>query len=150
MMRRMMLAFLVCVAIACAGNDATTTATSTALTTAPVSSTAAPPPSGATTTEAVEATTTSGAPAGEVVDVFAEDFAFAPAEVTVRVGDSVRWNLSSGSHTTTSGSGTPDGRWDQAIAEENPVVITFAEAGIFPYYCRFHSDFMSGRVVVEP
>jgi plastocyanin len=80
--------------------------------------------------------------------VAAENFAFVPSEVTIKVGDSVRWSLVSGAHTTTSGN--PDFSWDQTITADTPVVVTFDQAGDFIYFCSFHGDQMSGRVVVEP
>jgi plastocyanin len=83
--------------------------------------------------------------------VFVEDFSFSPSAVTIKVGDTVRWNLVGGSHTTTSGTfPTPDGGWNQTLQADQPVTVTFTEAGTFAYFCRFHGDFMSGRVVVEP
>jgi len=143
-MRRFTLLLLAAaVAAACGGGgeSTTTTAAPTSTSAAAITTTTSPEP---------EETTTTGAPTGDIVDVFAEDFAFNPSAVTISVGDAVRWNLTSGSHTTTSGSGSPDGNWDEVISQEAPVVVTFEEAGEFPFYCRFHGDFMSGRVVVEP
>lgn len=142
------LSLVAVLAVACGGQVTETTGAETTATTAAPTTTASPATTASPTT--TPSTITTGGEGGDVVDVFAEDFAFNPSMVTIKVGDSVRWNLSSGSHTTTSGTGTPDGRWNQAIAEEAPVVVTFSEAGEFPYYCRFHPDFMSGTVVVEP
>jgi len=67
------------------------------------------------------------------------------------VGDTVQWNLSGGTHTTTSGvAPTPDGKWNQVIGADTPVSVAFDQAGEFPFFCRFHPDSMSGVVVVEP
>jgi plastocyanin len=40
--------------------------------------------------------------------------------------------------------------WNQTLQADSPVSVTFTEAGTFPYFCRFHGDFMTGTVVVEP
>jgi plastocyanin len=156
-MRRFTIPIAVLITVAC-GGSATTTSPSTTTSAPPATTTAAPattaPPATTTTAPPTTATTapatTTAAATGDVVDIFAEDFAFTPAVVTIKAGDTVRWNLSSGTHTTTSGSGTPDGMWDQVITEDIPVLVTFDQAGEYPFYCRFHGDFMSGRVVVEP
>ena len=67
------------------------------------------------------------------------------------MGDTVQWVLNDGSHTTTSGiAPTPDGLWNQVITADAPVSVTFDQAGQFPFFCRFHPDFMQGTVVVEP
>jgi plastocyanin len=36
------------------------------------------------------------------------------------------------------------------IGADAPVSVTFDQAGEFPFFCRFHPDFMTGVVVVEP
>jgi plastocyanin len=135
-------------ATACGGvtsDPTTTTAPTTTTTAAPTTTTAGTTTTGATTTTADTGTGAS------TVDVFVEDFAFSPSTVTIKVGDTVRWNLVGGSHTTTSGtSPTPDGGWNQTLQSDPPITVTFSEAGSFPYFCRFHGDFMSGTVVVEP
>jgi plastocyanin len=85
------------------------------------------------------------------VSVSTANFSFSPSTVTIRVGDTVQWVLAEGSHTTTSGTApTPDGGWNQVIGAELPVEVTFTTPGEFQYFCRFHADFMSGTVVVEP
>ena len=135
--------------------DATTTTTAASTTTAAAVTTttkAATTTTAAATTTTTAAVTTTTAPAGgSTVTVGAENFGFSPAAVTISVGDTVQWVLSNGSHTTTSGAAlTPDGLWNQVITAEAPVLVTFDQAGQFPYYCRFHADSMRGTVVVEP
>lgn len=79
------------------------------------------------------------------------DFSFGPSSVTIKVGESVNWILAEGAHTTTSGvAPDQDGLWNQALTVDTPFTFTFDEAGTFPYFCRFHPDFMSGVVTVEP
>jgi plastocyanin len=140
------------ISASCGGAASETTTTAATSTTASTTTTAAPTTTASpTTTSAGTTTTASTGTGGSTVDVFVEDFSFSPSTVTIKVGDTVRWNLVGGSHTTTSGtSPTPDGGWNQTLQSDPPVTVTFAEAGTFNYFCRFHGDFMSGRVVVEP
>ena len=96
-------------------------------------------------------TTTSAGPSGVATPVGVSDFSFSPSTVTVSVGDTITWNLTDGSHTSTSG--TPpdgDGLWSETLDPEAPFAFTFTEAGEFPYFCRFHPYFMTGVVIVEP
>ncbi len=105
---------------------------------------------------------------GTVVDVQvgANMFSFAPQQVTIHVGDTVRWTWVSDVHTVTSGTvsgvtGAADGKFcspnDQncaiPIASNTGFVYqhTFAEAGTYPYFCTFHvTAGMTGVVVVTP
>jgi len=135
-------------------DDATTTtsAATTSTTAATTTTTAATTTTRPATTTTAAATTTTTAPAGgSTVTIGTSNFSFSPATVTVSVGDIVQWVLNDGSHTTTSGvAPTPDGLWNQVISADAPVSVTFDQAGQFPFYCRFHPDFMQGTVVVEP
>ncbi|MGH8958402.1 MAG: cupredoxin domain-containing protein [Acidimicrobiia bacterium] len=134
-----LVALILCVACA-SGGGSTTSGGAT-------ETTAAPAPE---TTAAAAATT--GAPsAGGDVSVTANDFSFSPAMVTVSVGDSITWTLAEGAHTTSSGSSPDlDGIWDQALTADAPFTFTFEEPGTYDYFCRFHPDFMTGTVIVEP
>jgi type VI secretion system Hcp family effector len=84
------------------------------------------------------------------------DFAFQPANVTIKVGDSVKWtNMGSSTHTTTSGTVTggvrhPDGQWDSgSLLTGQTFSHTFTKAGAFPYYCNLHFTTMVGTVTVQ-
>jgi plastocyanin len=68
------------------------------------------------------------------------DLVFSPSSVTIQPGDQVRWNFSSGGHSTTSGSpGQPNGIWDSGIRSQGTSFTrTFNSAGTFPYYCTPH------------
>ena len=72
--------------------------------------------------------------------------AFAPASVTVRVGDTVGWtNRDPFSHTSTSDTGA----WDTGvITAGGSRSFTFGSAGTFAYHCSIHA-FMHGTVVVQ-
>ncbi|HJU81474.1 MAG TPA: cupredoxin domain-containing protein [Acidimicrobiia bacterium] len=139
-MKRLGCVIAIALCVACAsGTDTTTTAAAVETTAAPAATTAP----GVSTTEAP----TGG---GEVM-VTANDFSFSPATVTVSVGDSVTWTLAEGAHTTSSGTAPDlDGLWDQALTADEPFTFTFEEAGTYEYFCRFHPDFMTGTVTVEP
>ena len=74
--------------------------------------------------------------------VLVSNFTFTPSSLSVTVGDTVRWEWSSGSHTTTSGV-IPGGAasWDHPITSSNtfyeyPVTI----AGTFNYVCTPHAS----------
>lgn len=129
------IAIMLCIACASGGDANTTTATA-----------AAP-----AATTAPGASTTGAASGGGEVMVSANDFSFSPATVTISVGDSVTWTLAEGAHTTSSGTAPDlDGLWDQALTADEPFTFTFEEAGTYEYFCRFHPDFMTGTVTVEP
>jgi plastocyanin len=133
-----LIASALCVACASAGETTTTAAA--------VETTAAP-----AATTAPGASTTGAASGGGEVMVSANDFSFSPATVTVSVGESVTWTLAEGAHTTSSGTAPDlDGLWDQALTADEPFTFTFEEAGTYEYFCRFHPDFMTGTVTVEP
>lgn len=72
-------------------------------------------------------------------------FAFHPARVVIRAGDSVVWtNADAAPHTAT---GT-DGAWDTGgLARGASGVIRFTEPGRYAYLCSYHPQ-MRGEVVV--
>ena len=81
-------------------------------------------------------------------------FAFDPAEVTIKVGDTVTWTNDEPSkvdhHMM---SGTVDAEdmgelFDEEIEFEESFSYTFDEAGEFDYHCHIHTS-MTGKVIVE-
>jgi plastocyanin len=85
-----------------------------------------------------------GVPGSTVVVI--KNFAFGPAELHVRVGESVSWlNCDQDLHTSTA-----DGsQWSSPLlAPGDGFTQTFTAAGEFPYHCTPH-PFMTGRVIVE-
>ena len=86
--------------------------------------------------------------AAETVDVAIEGYKFMPAEVTIRVGDSVRWSnrekrtshsvLFPSENALESPRLFPGEDWQRA----------FDKPGVFDYRCGPHEE-MKGRVVVE-
>ncbi len=79
-------------------------------------------------------------------DVSIINFAFDPADLSVEVGDSVRWtNLDQAPHTATS---TTD-VWDSGTLNHGEsFTYSFAEQGEFPYFCELHPS-MTGVINVD-
>ena len=101
----------------------------------PASTPAAPRPGPATV-----------APQGEPsLSIGIASFAFAPASLTVRAGQSVTWsNTDPIAHTTTS----DDGVWDSGtLLPGSTLTTTFSQPGTYTYYCKIH-PFMRGAVTV--
>ena len=77
---------------------------------------------------------------------------FVPASVVVEQGDYVRWNNTSGSHTTTSGAAcAANALWNSPLSTTTPTFTrVFNEApATLPYFCQPHCGFgMTGQVVV--
>ncbi|QEN12514.1 cupredoxin domain-containing protein [Mycolicibacterium sp. ELW1] len=93
-----------------------------------------------------QATTTALAPpvAGTAVGI--TNFAFTPATLTVKVGDTVTWtNKDEEPHTVVAG----DGSFHSPGLDANATYsFTFTKAGSFDYICSIH-PFMRGTVVVS-
>ncbi len=75
------------------------------------------------------------------------NFAFAPADITVTVGETVMWtNTDSASHTVTA----DDGSFDSGqIASGTTFEQAFTRPGTYTYRCTIHSS-MTGTVTVTP
>ncbi len=92
--------------------------------------------------------------AGEVHEVQQIEFSFVPQEVTVEVGDTVRWIWSFDFHTVTSGADCLfDGVFfDQPLDPDHPVVefVVPDIKGQLPYFCRPHCELfeMVGTIIV--
>jgi plastocyanin len=69
---------------------------------------------------------------------------FDPPTLNINPGDRVRWeNQSIYQHTATSGENcTPNGTFNSGILNPGGIsaYVTFASAGEFAYYCRFHCE----------
>lgn len=91
-----------------------------------------------------------------VTDVLMQAIAFVPAEVTITVGQRVRWtNLDPVLHTTTNGNpGDADAGaiWDSGnMASGDTFEHQFEEEGEFIYFCEIHPGIMlNAKVTVEP
>ncbi len=88
------------------------------------------------------ATTSSGGPLQAVID----NFAFAPKELTVKVGSTVDWtNKDDTPHTVTSDSEVFS---SPVMDTDKTFQFTFQKPGKFPYHCKLHPT-MTGVVVVQ-
>ncbi|MFI5778899.1 cupredoxin family copper-binding protein [Nocardia sp. NPDC051570] len=91
-------------------------------------------------------TTTASAPvAGDAVSI--ENFAFAPATLSVRAGTAVTWtNKDEEPHTVADKNG---GFHSPGLGTGAVYTFTFTKAGTYDYVCTIH-PFMHGTVVVTP
>ncbi len=76
------------------------------------------------------------------------NFFFSPSSLNVNVGDTIRWVLSAGNHTTTSNpGGIPAGAasWDALINSANPTFeYKVTVVGSYAYVCTPHAPDMAG------
>jgi plastocyanin len=78
------------------------------------------------------------------MEVTVEKLMFKPAEITVAVGDTIRWvNNDVMAHTATG-----NGGMDVIIPPQQSASIVVTMGGTTDYYCRFHPN-MRGRIVVR-
>ena len=75
-----------------------------------------------------------------------ENFAFAPADVTAAVGETITWtNSDSAPHTAT----LDDGACDTGnIAQNASAGLVFDAAGTYPYHCTIHPN-MKGTITIQ-
>jgi plastocyanin len=86
-----------------------------------------------------------GSVAAADASVSIRDFAFQPASVTVRVGDTVTWtNRDDEIHTVEWSGGQPE---SPDLSNGESYSRTFTRTGVFPYICGPH-PFMTGSVRV--
>ncbi len=88
----------------------------------------------------------SSAASAATVEVGIQNFAFVPRDITINVGDTVRWTQrDTVAHTATSDTGV----WDSGYLSRNQEYsFTFTSAGTYPYYCIPHPH-MTGTVTVQ-
>lgn len=76
-----------------------------------------------------------------------KSFAFNPATLTIKIGDSITWtNKDSVRHTVTSDSGSELG--SQQFSNGQTYSHTFTQAGTYNYHCALHSS-MKAKIIVE-
>ncbi|WP_054815751.1 plastocyanin/azurin family copper-binding protein [Nocardia arizonensis] len=108
------------------------------------SGTAATPSAGATASR----TASPGPTKRAAVTVRVDDMAFSPADVTVKVGDTVTWKFSDRFPHSVQGMG------DKAMGINSPIhtsgewSYTFIAPGTYRYLCSLHPE-MRGTVTVE-
>ncbi len=85
--------------------------------------------------------------AGMVADVFTPGLVFSPFSTTIKVGGSVRFNISGDQHNVIFGkvAGAPA---DVNVVKDVVATRTFNMRGTYAYDCTVHPG-MSGRVVVQ-
>ncbi|MFH2056741.1 MAG: PQQ-dependent sugar dehydrogenase, partial [bacterium] len=87
-------------------------------------------------------------------DIDIVNFAFTPPNTVVSPGDTVRWTLQAGFHTSTSDIGAPK-TWDSGTMSTvgQTFQIVFDEAdgfGPFPYHCTIHAATMKDTLFFQP
>jgi plastocyanin len=84
------------------------------------------------------------------MQVSASGTSFAPEDITVTPGFTVRWVNTGGDHTVTPDAGSPAGSWNSAILPASASFEhTFASEGTYNYHCIPHQTLgMTGKVVV--
>jgi plastocyanin len=74
-----------------------------------------------------------------------QNFAFAPATISVPVGTKVTWtNMDSATHTVTSDTGAFDSK---NLANGASFSFTFTQAGTYAYHCAIHARMVASIVV---
>ena len=85
-------------------------------------------------------------PAGNTVQATAQ-LTFTPVTLSIKKGDTVTWNNSSGiAHNVTFQSGPS---FSQALNDGSTVSRTFTTTGTFNYFCSIHGQSMHGTIVVS-
>lgn len=78
------------------------------------------------------------------IEVAIENVAFAPTDITAKVGDTIVWNNKEIIvHTATA----KNGDWDVNIPSKTSGSVVLKKAGEIDYYCRFHPN-MKGHIGV--
>jgi plastocyanin len=73
----------------------------------------------------------------ETIQIVIQDLAFAPAEVSAKVGDTIEWvNKDVFAHTATA----RNGDFDVNQPPKKTVTSVLNRAGTVDYYCRFHPN----------
>lgn len=98
----------------------------------------------------VLADTCSGVAKSWTIEV--KDNVFVPDNLTACSGDTIKWVLTQGTHTTTSDS-IPAGatNWDQVLTSGGVTTysVVLTTVGGYRYYCMAHPSSMIGRIVVK-
>jgi plastocyanin len=73
---------------------------------------------------------------------------YAPAAITLHVGDTITWvNNDPIAHTATAKADAPGGPWEVMIPPGKSAARQMMTAGTIDYYCRFHPN-MKARIIV--
>ena len=83
---------------------------------------------------------------GQTQPIEMKNVAFVPADLRVRVGDTVEWDNSDiAAHTATS----KDGGFDVNVVPGRKGSVVLKRSGTFAYICRYHPN-MKGQLIVDP
>ena len=89
--------------------------------------------------------TGASAGAADTVRVTVDKLAFAPAQISAHVGDTIEWvSTDFLAHTATA----RNKEWDVVLQPNGSGRVTVKSAGSIEYYCRFHPN-MVGRISVS-
>ncbi|MBV9557702.1 MAG: cupredoxin domain-containing protein [Pseudolabrys sp.] len=81
----------------------------------------------------------------ETIAVAINNVAYAPTEISARVGDTIVWtNNDIVAHTATA----RDKSWDYNILPKKTTSMTVNKAGTIEYFCRYHPN-MVGHIAVK-
>lgn len=103
-----------------------------------------------TTTNASGSSSNSGSQNATATDkVTIANFAFSPANITVKKGTTVTWtNNDSTTHTIVE-SDSQTGPASGSLAPGSSYSFTYSAAGTYPYHCSIHPDMIGTVVVTE-
>jgi plastocyanin len=125
--------------VATSCGSATSTSTTAGVTTTASGVTSSSAPAGGSTSSSVAA--------GGGAQVEIKGFAFNPASVTIKVGETVTWtNNDSATHTIVPDNG--DFAKSGDLAQGATYTATFDKAGTFPYHCGIHPN-MKATITVQ-
>ena len=86
-----------------------------------------------------------GSARAEVIHIKIQNLAFAPAEITAHVGDTIEWaNADFIPHTATA----KNHDFDVQLPAGKTAKLNLKKAGTVEYFCRFHPN-MTGTITVE-
>lgn len=81
-----------------------------------------------------------------VIEIKMQDVAYAPAQVSAHVGDTIEWtNDDIVAHTATARNGS----WDVMVLPKGKGSITLKSVGTIEYYCRLHPNMVGSITVSE-
>ena len=81
----------------------------------------------------------------ETIKVTIDKVAYAPVNISARVGDTIEWsNVDLVAHTSTA----RDKSFDLMVMPNKKQSLTVKKAGEFDYYCKFHPN-MTGHISVK-
>jgi len=85
-----------------------------------------------------------GSARAETLEIKIENLAFAPAQVSAHVGDTIKWvNADFVAHTATARNGV----WDIMVPPNATKSVVLKADGTVDYYCKFHPN-MTGQVMI--